>query len=111
MVNVAGRRERSNKANTRLSQAEALIASDPDVLGGEPCVRNTRIPAYLVGALARKHGVEETHATYPTLSRQTIELVALYVQAHPRVGRPRQAELSEPKGAAKRGRARKTRAG
>jgi uncharacterized protein (DUF433 family) len=105
VVNVAEKRERVNEK--RLSQAEALVTSDPKVLGGEPCVKNTRIPAYLVGALARRHGVEETLATYPSLSRQTIELVALYVEAKPRTGPPRQSELSEPKGAAKRGRARK----
>ena len=86
-----------------------LIAQDPEVLGGEPCVKGTRIPAYLVGALARKHGFAEVRATYPSLSRQTIELVALYVEAHPRKGRPRQAELSAPKGAARRGKAKKVR--
>jgi uncharacterized protein (DUF433 family) len=109
VANVAEKRERVNEARKRLSQAEALVTSDPEVLGGEPCVRNTRIPAYLIGALAREHGVEETHATYSSLSRQTIELMTLYVEAHPRKGPPRQAELSEPKGAVKRGRARKVR--
>jgi uncharacterized protein (DUF433 family) len=109
VVNVAEKRERANEARKRLGRAAALVASDPEVLGGEPCIKGTRIPAYLIGALAREHGVEETHATYPSLSRQTIELMALYVKANPRKGPPRQAELSEPKGAVKRGRARKVR--
>lgn len=107
VVNIAEHRQRVNRGKNRLEEAEALIARHPEVLGGEPCVKGTRIPAYLVGALARKHGALEAHATYPTLTRQTIELVALYVEANPRKGRPRQAELSKPKRAAKRGKAKK----
>jgi uncharacterized protein (DUF433 family) len=107
VVNIAEHRKRVNRGRSRLEQAEALITRHSEVLGGEPCVKGTRIPAYLVGALARKHGVAETHATYPSLTRQTIELVALYVEANPRRGRPRQAELSKPKTAAKRGKAKR----
>jgi uncharacterized protein (DUF433 family) len=107
VVNIAEHRERVNKARSRLQEAVALIVRNPEVLGGEPCVRGTRIPAYLVGALARKLGAVEAHASYPSISRQTIELVALYVEANPRKGRPRQAELSKPKAAAKRGKERK----
>jgi len=108
MVSIAEQRQRVNKAKDRLREAEALVVRDPEILGGEPCVKGTRIPAYLVGALARKHGIAEVHTTYPSLSRQMIELVALYVEANPRKGRPRQAELSAPKGA-KRGKAKKVR--
>lgn len=110
VVNIAEHRERVNRAKSRLKAAEALIVRDPELLGGEPCVKGTRIPAYLVGALARKHGVAEAHETYPSLPRQTIELVALYVEANPRKGRPRQAELSSPRTAAKRGKAKKIKA-
>src|SRR5262249_36891311 len=107
VVNLTPHLERVNRAKERLADAEQLVVSNPEVLGGEPCVKGTRIPAYLVGALARKHGVVEAHATYPSLTRQTIELMALYVEAKPRKGRPRQAELSKPKTAAKRGKAKK----
>jgi uncharacterized protein (DUF433 family) len=107
VVNLGQYQERVNRAKERLAEAERLVVRNPEILGGEPCVRGTRIPVYLAGALARKHGVVEANATYPSLPRQTIELVALYVEANPRKGRPRQAELSKPKTAAKRGKAKK----
>src|SRR5262249_3685766 len=107
VLKLAEHRERVEKRKSRFAQAEGLIVRDPKVLGGEPCVKGTRIPAYLVGALARKHGVVEAQTTYPSISRQTIELVALYVEANPRKGRPRQAELSKPKRPARRGKAKK----
>lgn len=107
MANVTEHRERASKAKARLAAAEALIVRDPKVLGGEPCVKGTRIPAYLVAAVARKHGVAEARAAYPTLPRQTIELVSLYVEANPRTRPPREAELGAPKAAPKRGRAKK----
>lgn len=109
VVRLAEHRARVDERKNRLAEAEALIVRDPEILGGEPHVRGTRIPAYLVGALARKHGVVEAHKTYPSISRQKIELVALYVEANPRKGRPRQAELSKPKAPTKRGKAKKIR--
>jgi uncharacterized protein (DUF433 family) len=111
VLKLAEHRERVEKRKSRFAAAEALIIRDPKVLGGEPCVKGTRIPAYLVGALARKYGAVEAHATYPSVSRQTIELVALYVEANPRKGRPRQAELSKPQGPARRGKAKKIKLG
>jgi len=107
VVRLVEHRERIELRKARFAEAEALIVRNPEILGGEPCVRGTRLPAYLVGALARKHGAVEAHATYPSIPRQTIELVALYVEANPRKGRPRQAELSKPKAQAKRGKAKK----
>lgn len=111
VVNLAQYQESVKTAKAQLDEAERLIVRNSEILGGEPCVRGSRIPAYLVGALANKHGVVEAHATYPSLTRQTIELVALYVKANPRKGRPRQAELSKPKTAAKRGKAKKIKLG
>jgi len=109
VVSVAEERARLGKTRGRLAQAKGLVVRHPEVLGGEPCVKGTRIPAYLVGALARKHGVAEVRAAYPSLTPQTIELVALYVEANPRRERPRQAELSKPKAAVKRGKAKRVR--
>jgi uncharacterized protein (DUF433 family) len=84
--------ERASKGK-RVAEAEALVLSDPEVLSGEPCIRGTRVPVYLIGALAYAHGVGRTHEMYPFLTEEQIELVALYVSRHPRKGRPRQTEL------------------
>ncbi len=56
---------------------------------GEPCLKGTRVPVYLIGELARAHGVSRTHEMYPFLTEEKIELALLYVSEHPRKGRPR----------------------
>ena len=63
---------------------------DPEVMGGEPCLKGTRVPVYLIGELARAHGVSRTHEMYPFLTEEKIEAALLYVSEHPRKGRPRQ---------------------
>jgi uncharacterized protein (DUF433 family) len=94
---VPGYTDRATKGKKRLQQAEALVASDPEVLSGEPCLKGTRVPVYLIGALARAHGVGRTHAMYPFLTEEQIDLAALYVEAHPRKGRAPQTKLPRAK--------------
>lgn len=109
MVNIAEYREQANQGANRLRSAEALVSSNPEIMNGEPCIRGTRVPVYLVGSLARKHGVEKARSAYPSLSAEQVELVALYVKANPRRGRPPQSGLPEAKGPAKKGRGKKIR--
>jgi uncharacterized protein (DUF433 family) len=109
VVRIAEYREKVDEGKARLQRAKDIVVSDPEILSGEPCVRGTRVPVYLVGALARKHGAEAARNTYPSLTREQVELAALYVTANPRKGRPPQAPLSKPKGSAKRGRSKKFR--
>ena len=85
--------ERASKGRRHLARAEALVVSDPEVLSGEPCLRGTRVPVYLIGELARAHGVRRTHEMYPFLTEEKIELALLYVSEHPRKVRPRQTRL------------------
>jgi uncharacterized protein (DUF433 family) len=89
-MTIASHTERASKTKARLKRAEALVVSNREVMGGEPCIRGTRVPVYLIGELARAHGVSRTHETYPFLTEEKIELALLYVSEHPRRGRPRQ---------------------
>jgi uncharacterized protein (DUF433 family) len=82
-------RERAQDAMRRLYEAEGAVQSRPDVMQGEPCVRGTRIPVYVVAAIARAKGRNEAIATYPSLSLAQVELAELFAQAHPRRGRPK----------------------
>jgi uncharacterized protein (DUF433 family) len=94
---ISSQAERASKARTRLERAEALVVSDREVMGGEPCIKGTRVPVYLIGALANAQGVSETHSAYPFLTKEQIELAALYVTKHPDTRRPRRIRF--PKGA------------
>jgi uncharacterized protein (DUF433 family) len=49
------------------------IVSDPDVVGGRPRVRGTRLTVrYIVGLLAAGASIEEILADHPSLSRDDV---------------------------------------
>jgi uncharacterized protein (DUF433 family) len=86
-------RQRAQEGVRRLHDAEGAIQSRNDVMQGEPCMRGTRIPAYIVAAIAGARGREEARATYPLLDLRQVELAELFAKAHPRRGRPKTPTL------------------
>ena len=94
-MTVSSHTERASKGRRRRVQAEALVVSDPEVLSGEPCLRGTRVPVYLIGELARAHGVSRTHEMYPFLTEAKIELALLYRLRAPEEGPPAAHEAPE----------------
>jgi len=83
----------------RLAAAREIVESSPEILGGTPVIRGTRIPVHdLAASISMGDSVERVLAAYPGLDGETLELAALYAEAYPMRGRPRGAgEL--PKGA------------
>jgi uncharacterized protein (DUF433 family) len=83
----------------RLIDARSLVASSPELLGGAPVIRDTRIPVYDVAAsVTAGIPIERILAAYPALDAEQVELAAIFAEAYPPRGRPRSgAEL--PKGA------------
>ena len=76
----------------RLAAARALVVEDAGILGGTPVVRDTRIPVYDVAAsVAAGLSTERILAAYPGLTAENVELAALYAEANPQRGRPRQS--------------------
>lgn len=66
------------------------IVSNPDVLGGEPVFRGTRIPLQHVASLFRKGVSEEEIATdFPALSSRDLAYARLFSRLGERPGRPR----------------------
>jgi uncharacterized protein (DUF433 family) len=83
---VKGTKERMD----RLTAARDLVMTDPDVLGGTPVIRGTRIPVYDVAASAVVDvPVDRILAAYPSLDTDKIELATIYAEANPARGRPR----------------------
>jgi uncharacterized protein (DUF433 family) len=71
-------------------RARHLIISDPEIMGGTPTIRGTRITAQsILGRIEAGDGIEMILEEYPYLDRETVEAAALYVQANPPRGRPR----------------------
>jgi uncharacterized protein (DUF433 family) len=74
----------------RVARANRSIVEDPDVMGGVPVFTGTRVPIEAVVG-SRATGVSERRllAAYPFLTPEVIEDAEIYLQVHPRRGRPR----------------------
>ena len=76
------------------SDALHRIIVDPDVRGGLPVVRGTRISVYEIADALSSDGLDATLDDFPALSRDDAEAAAFYAKAHPRTGRPRAGSSS-----------------
>lgn len=90
---------RAQERMDRLAAARDMVVSDPEVLGGAPVVRGTRVPVHDVAAsVAAGLPMDRILAAYPSLDADRIELAAMYAEANPARGRPRAGD-GLPKGA------------
>ena len=75
-----------------LRDAEEIVVSDPQIRGGEPVIRNTRVPVYLIAELIKQGaGIKEVLEDFPSINASKVRSALAYVQTHPRRGRPRKA--------------------
>jgi uncharacterized protein (DUF433 family) len=78
-----------------LRRAKRIVISDPEILGGTPVFRRTRIPVHHIAELLQQG---ETPAAlreaYPRLNEEMIRLAPIYVAANPPRGRPRKRPWS-----------------
>lgn len=74
----------------KLSAADDLISTSPDVLSGTPVIKGTRIPVHDIAASVEA-GISNARilSAYPSLNAEKIDLAALYAKANPARGRPR----------------------
>ncbi|MEM2127057.1 MAG: DUF433 domain-containing protein [Candidatus Bathyarchaeia archaeon] len=53
-----------------------LIVSDPDVCGGKPVVRGTRVPVqYILELWEMGYNAERIHEQYPTVPKELVERI------------------------------------
>jgi uncharacterized protein (DUF433 family) len=66
-----------------LADAYAGIETTPGVCGGDPCIRGTRIPVWLLEQ-ARRLGTSEAVllSSYPTLTAENLSDAWAYVRTH-----------------------------
>jgi uncharacterized protein (DUF433 family) len=73
-----------------LRRARRLVVRDPDILGGDPVFRGTRVPVHLIAKLAAQGAREaELRDSYPRLTPEMIRMAPVYAAAYPLRGRPR----------------------
>jgi uncharacterized protein (DUF433 family) len=73
-----------------LRRARALVVSDPEIMGGDPVFRGTRVPVHLIATLVERNSTgADILKAYPRLTTEMIRLAPVYAQAYPLRGRPR----------------------
>jgi uncharacterized protein (DUF433 family) len=76
MLYLANKTDKLTKSKLKISN---LITQNPDILGGEPCIKGTRISVELIlENLAAGRSKEELCYSYPSLSIQAIEAAITY---------------------------------
>jgi uncharacterized protein (DUF433 family) len=72
-----------------LARAKAMVAIDKNVMGGMPCIADTRIPVHdIADMLANGDSPTAILTAYPQLRPEQVDLAAMYAMAYPRRGRP-----------------------
>ncbi len=80
----------------QLLNAKKMVVIDPEILGGAPVIKGTRVPVYDVAASVEKGiSITDILEAYPSLSREQVELAAFYAKAVPARGRPKRRPLPE----------------
>jgi uncharacterized protein (DUF433 family) len=73
-----------------LRRAKRLVVSDPEIMGGDPVFRGTRVPVHVVAELVAKGSTQaELLEGYPRLTAEMIRLAPIFAAAYPLRGRPR----------------------
>jgi len=74
----------------QLRRARELVISDPDIMGGEPVFRGTRVPVHRIATLLGQGApASDLLEGYPRLTSEMIQLASIYAAAYPLRGRPR----------------------
>ena len=64
--------------------------NDPEILGGDPVFRSTRVPVHMIAELVAQGSTPaELIEAYPRLTAEMVRLAPLYAAAYPLRGRPR----------------------
>jgi len=57
-------------------EEEIVIVSDPEVCGGKPVVRGTRVPVEIIVKMSRRgYTPEQIHEEYPSVPVEAIEVI------------------------------------
>lgn len=81
----------------RLTRAREMVVEDPEILGGTPVIKGTRVPAYdIAAAVESGQSIDRILSSYPSVKDWQVELASLYAKAVPPRGRPRHVAAPRP---------------
>ena len=83
------RRELANSLRD-LRRARQLVVSNPEIMGGDPVFRGTRVPVHMIADIQAQGETEEVLLdSYPSITAEMARLASVYAAAYPLRGRPR----------------------
>lgn len=88
---VAATKERAAKIET----ANRLIVEDPDIMGGVPTFRGTRVPITLAVGLSGKK-LDDFREAFPHITNEQLAAANVYAKVNPPRGRPVVVKAREP---------------
>jgi uncharacterized protein (DUF433 family) len=89
-IDLKGPRRELATSIRELRRARRLAMSDPEVMGGEPVFRGTRVPVHMIATLLGQGSTEtDLLEGYPRLTAEMVRLAPIYAVAYPLRGRPR----------------------
>jgi|HubBroStandDraft_1064217.scaffolds.fasta_scaffold02211_3 uncharacterized protein (DUF433 family) len=89
-IDLSGPRRELAISLRALRRARQLVVTDPDIMGGDPVFRGTRVPVHVIAdILARGDTETGILAGYPRLTAEMAKLATVYAAAYPLRGRPR----------------------
>lgn len=85
--------EESMQRAQEVTNAHAFVTTDPEIMGGLPVFKGTRVPIDTVLASVDK-GIDWQRLvdSYPFLTGELVHAARIYATVHPRRGRPRQED-------------------
>lgn len=92
-INLEGSIGRMANRLKKIYHVHETVIFDPEILGGVPVIRGSRLPIEnLLASVDEGVPFEIIQDDYPFLTVDMIEHARLYQQTHPRRGRPRRSE-------------------
>lgn len=78
------------KALRDLRRARQLVVTDPEIMGGDPVFKGTRVPVHMIADIQAQGETEENLLEmYPRVTAEMLRLASVYAAAYPLRGRPR----------------------
>jgi len=89
-IDLKGPRRELATSIRELRRARQLVIRDPDIMGGEPVFRSTRVPVHMIATqLGQGASEADLLESYPRLTPEMVRLATIYSDAYPLRGRPR----------------------
>jgi len=93
-LRIADLWQRVDRRLRTLMAAEKMVVEDPEILGGTPVVRGTRVPVHMVAAqFDAGTPIERILKSYPSLTEAQVGVASVYAKAVPQRGRPKRREF------------------